>query len=182
METGRFRFFADREDLTIWLSQIQSANHIYCVPTFSIDKSIVYKDLTELHDLGINTTGHTIERQFMIFPEELICIRTAHSVNDNGIIKTKWDVSFRNNSGCILFQPGGIYQDKAVFCTEISTMCYDDPTSKKLFNCFKNAAARYSVKTVNGAFIGKSVYKNKNIYRFCTINYNSPSEYDLIVE
>ncbi len=61
-------------------------------------------------------------------------------------------------------------------------MHYDNAAAKKLFDGLKKIVGRQSVKTVNGCFICKGAYEDKETYRFCTINIKSPEEYDLKVE
>ena len=75
-----------------------------------------------------------------------------------------------------------MYQEEAIFPTEIATMHYDNETAKELFDGLKKIVHRQSVKTVNGCFICKRAYKDKETYRFCTIDIKSPEEYDLKVE
>ena len=61
-------------------------------------------------------------------------------------------------------------------------MHYDNAAAKTLFDGLKIIVRRQSVKTVNGCFICKGAYEDKETYRFCTINIKSPEEYDLKVE
>lgn len=76
----------------------------------------------------------------------------------------------------------GVYREEAIFPTETATMHYDNAAAKKLFDGLKKIVRRQSVKTVNGCFICKGAYEDKETYRFCTINIKSPEEYDLKVE
>ena len=58
----------------------------------------------------------------------------------------------------------------------------ENETAKKLYDGLKRIVRRQSVKTVNGYFICKKAYENRESYRFCTIDIKSPEEYDLKVE
>ena len=79
-------------------------------------------------------------------------------------------------------QPGGVYQDNVIFPTTISTMCYDNSVSKKLYDKIKRLASKNAAKVVNGWYIGYSAYEQRNSFRFCPVNVHAPLEYDLKVE
>lgn len=65
--------------------------------------------------------------------------------------------------------------------TTVSTIWYDDESSRELFNNLKSIMKRYSVSTVNGYMILNKAYDNKEKLRFVTINVQSPGENDLKV-
>lgn len=184
MQTRSFHAFFDKSDLIRFLTELQRVQKVYYVPTYSDSNSEMFEDLVLLSWLGINTTGDntTGTRQFLIFPSDVRCARKIIDSHENNQIHTRWMASFDGNSSCVMIQPGGVYQDNVIFPTIISTMCYDDPVSKKLYDKIKRSAAKNSDKTVNGWYIGYSAYEHRNSFRFCPINVHAPLEYDLKVE
>ena len=183
MQTRRFHAFFDKNDLIRFLTELQRVQKVYYVPTYSVIDSELFDDLVSFSCLGINTTGNTTEtRQFLIFPSDVKCVRKTIDLNKNNEIKTSWMASFDGNSSCVLIQPGGVYNDNAIFPTIISTMCYDNSVSKKLYDKIKRLAGKNSAKALNGWYIGYSAYEQRKCFRFCPVSINAPLEYDLKVE
>lgn len=184
MQTRRFHAFFDKSDLIRFLTELQRVQKIYYVPTYSDSNSEMFDDLVSLSWLGINTTGDntTRTRRFLIFPSDVRCARKIIDSHENNEIHTRWMASFDDNSSCVMIQPSGVFQDNVIFPTIISTMCYDDSVSKKLYDKIKRLAAKNSAKSVNGWYIGYSAYEQKSSFRFCPINVRAPLEYDLKVE
>ena len=74
---------------------------------------------------------------------------------------------------------GGVYEDKALFPTEISTIWYEKTESKELYTMLKKSCKKYTACTQHGYLIGKNALLCKEKYRFCTISIDSPQIYDL---
>ena len=86
------------------------------------------------------------------------------------------------NSVSVIVALGGIYHGEAIFPTEISTIWYENSESKMLYSELKKICRRHSQCPVEGYMIGKNAFCGKRQYRFCTINIDSPEDYELRIE
>ncbi len=183
MKVRRFRFYAKREDLQVILEEFQNKFDVYYVPTYSDEGPVFFKDAAGLPDLGTNFFGsHQGNKQILAFLGTTACSWKEYrwSGHEKGGI--------RHTSLCdenierVDIDLNGVYREEAIFPTGIATMHYDNEVAKGMFGGLKKIVRRQSVKTVNGCFICEGAYKDKEKYRFCTINIKSPEEYDLKVE
>ncbi|MCM1540918.1 MAG: hypothetical protein NC121_06605 [Blautia sp.] len=184
MKTRRFRFYAEKEDLQTVFQEYQSKLKIYYVPAYSDTGEISYGSIMDMENLGVNFRGsHNGNMQMFIFPEEIECLWKAYQYNgENKQYKTRYSTLMAENTACILIDFNGIYQENTIFPTEISTVHYDDSTSKMLYDELKKIVRKQSAKTVNGAYICPKAYEHREKYRFCTMDMKSPPEHDLKVE
>ena len=83
------------------------------------------------------------------------------------------------NKETIIIDIGGIYENQALFPTEISTIWYENETSKHLYTLLKKSCKKFTHCIQNGYLIGEGAYSKRESYRFCTISIDSPSSYDL---
>ena len=179
----RFRFYAKREDLQAILEEFQSKFDVYYVPTYSDEGPVFFKDAVGLPDLGTNFFGsHKGNKQILAFSGTIACSWKEYRWRDHEKGGIRYTSLCDENIERIDIDLNGVYQEKAIFPTEIATLHYDNAAAKKLFDGLKIIVRRQSVKTVNGCFICKGAYEDKEIYRFCTIDIKSPEEYDLKVE
>ena len=183
MKVRRFRFYAKREDLQAILEEFQSKFDVYYVPTYSDEGPVFFKDAVGLPDLGTNFFGsHKGNKQILAFSGTIACSWKEYRWRDHEKGGIRYTSLCDENIERIDIDLNGVYQEKAIFPTEIATLHYDNAAVKKLFDGLKIIVRRQSVKTVNGCFICKGAYEDKEIYRFCTIDIKSPEEYDLKVE
>ncbi len=183
MKIRRFRVYAEREDLQDILKEFQSMFDVYYVPTYSDAGPVSFQDAASLADLGINFYGsHIGNKQVLAFFKTTTCFWREYKWSDHEKSGIRHTSLCDTNIERIEIDLNGVYQGKAIFPTEISTMYYDNETAKKLYGGLKKIVRRQSVKTVNGYFIGAKAYENRVNYRFCTIDIKSPEEYDLKVE
>lgn len=176
-----FRIFATKKDLINIFLSLQHDFEIYYVPTYSDKQDIQIKDILSIPNFGINTSGKKIgNNQYLIFYQRSICHWRTIKVKD--IIKEKYSALIDENIENIIIDVGGLYNDSIVFPTEISTIHYENELSKKLFNDLKRVVRKNTSVTKSGYIICHNAYKQRNQYRFCTINAQSPKEYDLKVE
>ena len=183
MKVRRFRFYAKREDLQAILEEFQSKLDVYYVPTYSDEGPVFFKDAASLPDLGTNFFGsHQGNKQILAFSGTTACSWKEYRWRDHEKEGIRYTSLCDENIERIDIDLNGVYREEAIFPTEIATMHYDNETAKELFDALKKIVRRQSVKTVNGCFICKRAYKDKETYRFCTINIKSPEEYDLKVE
>ena len=83
------------------------------------------------------------------------------------------------NPASIVVDIGGVYQDTALFPTEVSTIWWEDPASKELYQALRRVCRRECPKSGNGYLIGREAWRQRERWRFCPINFSSPAEYDL---
>ena len=183
MKVRRFRFYAKREDLQTILEEFQNKFDVYYVPTHSDEGPVFFKDAAHLPDLGTNFFGsHQGNKQILAFSGTTACSWKEYRWKDHEKEGIRYTSLCDENIERIDIDLNGVYQEEAIFPTEIATMHYDNETAKELFDGLKKIVRRQSIKTVNGSFICKEAYKDKKTYRFCTIDIKSPEEYDLKVE
>lgn len=183
MKTRRFRVYAEKEDLQNVFREFQNSLDVYYVPTYSDRGAVSFNDVTVLNDLGVNFRGsHNGNNQILAFLKTTECLWRQIKWSCDGQSGVRYSALCDGNIKQINIDLNGVYKEKAIFPTEVSTMHYDDETSKKLYNELKKIFRRHSVKTVNGYYICSKAYENREKYRFCTINTGSPAEYDLTVD
>lgn len=183
MKSRSFRVFAEKEDLLNIFNEFQSKLEVYYVPTYSDAGKTSYKSIMDLENLGINFYGsHNGNKQMLILPKGNECLWKAYQCkgNNNQYI-TRYTTLGIGNTSYICVDFNGIYQENSIFPTEINTLYYDDNSSKTLYDELKRIIGKQAVVIKNGYYICPKAYENKEKYRFCTININSPNGYDLSV-
>lgn len=183
MKIRRFRVYAEKEDLQNVFKEFQDSIDVYYVQTYSDEGAVSFNDVTELKDLGVNFRGsHIGNMQILAFPETTRCFWRKIEWSSGGQSGIRYSSLCDGNVKHINIDLNGVYKENAIFPTEISTMHYDDETSKMLYNELKKIFRRHSARTVNGYYICSKAYENRENYRFCTIGIGSPAGYDLKVE
>lgn len=184
MKTRRFRAYAEQEDLQIIFQDFQEESDIYYVPAYSDAGSVSYNSIMDIDNLGVNLHGsHQGNMQILIFPKNIECLwRMYQCQGCSGQVITRYSALDAGNSTFIFADYNGVYRENTIFPTEFSTMNYENATVKRLYDELKKAFRKQAVKTVNGYYICPKAYEHKEQYRFCTINIQSPPEYDLIVK
>lgn len=184
MKKRTFRAYAEKDDLQAVFEDFQSKLQIYYVPTYSDVGKISYNSIMDIENLGINFHGsHIGNMQMLILPKSTECLWRIYQYKErNGQRKTRYSTLEAENSAWIGVDLNGIYQENAIFPTEIGTIHYDDESAKRLYDVLKKIFRKQAVKTINGAYICPKAYEHRKNYRFCTIDIKSPPEYDLKVE
>ena len=178
-----FRAFATKEDLYSVFVQFQKIAKVYYVPIYSDIGSIQINDITKIETLGINRFGsHIGNNQFLVFHEHQKCVWRQYQYKSEKGLKTRYSSHCDENQEYIDIDLGGLYQSATLFPTTISTIHYDVEASKKLYNSIRKIFRKLSVKLLNGYFICPNAYEQRADFRFCTIDIQSPVEYDLNVE
>lgn len=175
MITRSFRMFATKEDLISILYDFQQNNNIHYFKCGRMDDLVEISDITKEPHFGINIRGNHINNQW------LVCL------NDTSPIKRKNKFCVDNiffidqelNKTSIIIDIGGLYENQALFPTEISTIWYENENSKHLYTILKKSCKKFTHCKQNGYLIGKDAYSKREYYRFCTISIDSPSTYDL---
>ncbi len=182
--TRRCRVFAEKADLEHIFRKYQETLDVYYVPTYSDIGAVEIHDITSIPDLGVNYHGrHIGNHPFRILLKTTNCAWQAYQYRiDKETVKTRYTTLTDDNTGVIDIDLGGVYRETALFPTEIGTINYDNEQAKKLYDTLKKVVRKESVCTVNGYYICRKAYENRNRYRFCTIDIQSPPDYDLKVE
>lgn len=178
-----FRAFGEKEDLLAIFSEFQRRFEIYYAPAYSDAGPTVYDSITEFKNLGVNRHGsHIGAMQTLIFPKKTECLWRTYLYRDSGgREQTRYSSLDAGNTAWICVDFNGVYQERAIFPTEISTIHYDDASAKALYNGLRQTFRRQSAQVVNGIYICPRAYEHRAGYRFCTIDIKSPPEYDLTV-
>lgn len=182
METRRFRAFAHKEDLQVIFKSFQSRLDVYYVPAYSDIGEIFLDDITTIENLGINFYGsHFGNMQMLVLLRQTECLWRSYQCGGEKEQRTQYSTLNAGNVECISLELNGVYQENAIFPTEISTMYYDNEIGKRLFDELRRIFRKQAVKTVRGYYICPKAYEYKEKYRFCTIDIKSPPAYDLQV-
>jgi len=174
-----FRAFAEREDLQSIFVQFENAVNVYYVPTYSDTGKAEIDNIEKSESFGINESGSQLGEQFLAFLKGQKCIWREYQCKDGTGLKTRYTALSDGNEECINISLGGIYKGNNLLPTTISSMHYENETSKKLFDELKKTIRKMSVKTIDGYYICPCAYIKRDNYRFCKIDFKSPKEYDL---
>lgn len=179
MLSRSFRIFATKEDLIGIFLDFQHNIKIHYFKCGRIYDLIKAADITKDTLFGINTNGNHPNNRWLVCHSDMIPLKRINNMClDNNIFFLDQEL----NESSIVINIGGIYEDKALFPTEISTMWYENTESKELYTMLKKSCKKYVACTKNGYLIGKDAYLYKNQYRFCTIGIDSSQIYDLKFE
>ena len=182
MKKRSFRAFALKEDLQAIFKNFQSGLDVYYVPTYSDVGEISFDDITIIENLGINFYGrHSGNMQMLVLLKTKECLWRLYQYKEENEQHIRYSTLNAGNIDCISIDLNGLYQDNAIFPTEVSTMYYDNEVGKQLFDEMRRIVRKQAVKTVHGYYICPKAYEQKEKYRFCTIDIKSPPEYDLQV-
>lgn len=179
-----FRGFAEKEDLQSIFQEFEDTLDVYYAPTYSDAGEQTYDSVTALPNLGLNFNGCHLGQIFLLaFEKSTPCLwRSFLCQPEPGQQFTRWSCTATGNTACLWVNLNGIHSAGAIFPTEISTMYYEDPGSKKLYLALKKIFRRQAVKVLQGNYIFPRAYEDREKYRFCPMDLASPSKYDIIVE
>ena len=174
MAARSFRLFAAPEDLKRIFSTFQAERDVryYLCGRGTVLRGV--EDVTEEAGFGVNRRGSHINCQWLVCPAE----RPPRKRWVSGVA----DVFFLDqgeNPASIVVDIGGVYQDTALFPTEVSTIWWEDPASKELYQALRRVCRRECPNSGNGYLIGREAWRQRERWRFFPINFSSPAEYDL---
>lgn len=179
MLSRSFRIFATKEDLIRIFLDFQHNIKIHYFKCGRIYDLIETANITNGAFLCISTKGNHTNNRWLVCHKDVIPLKRKNNMcQDNSIFFLDQEL----NESSVVINIGGIYEDKALFPTEISTIWYENIESKELYTMLKKSCEKYVACTKNGYLIGKDAYLYKNQYRFCTIGIDSPQIYDLQFE
>lgn len=179
MASRSFRIFATKEDLLAIFLEFQSNMKVHYFECGQSNKLTEAQDITKEEFFRINIHGKHLGNQWLVCPEHVIPQKRKNDMLQDENI---FFIDQMLNSSSVIVDIGGIYHEEAIFPTEISTIWYENSESKMLYSELKKICRRHSQCTVEGYMIGKNAFCGKGQYRFCTINIDSPEDYDLRIE
>ena len=182
MTRRSFRAFATKNDLLSIFIQFESVMDVYYVPPYSDTGMVEIDHIAKIELLGINKSSSHLGEQFLAFERDTKCIWREYQWKSTTGLKTRYSTLCDENEGRVDISLGGIDDSDNLFPTTISTMHYDNESSKKMYGEIKKIIRKCSAITVNGYFVCLNAYEKRKDFRFCTIDVKSPKEYDLVVQ
>ena len=176
MATKSFRIFATKEDLFSIFFDFQQNVKIHYFKCGRMYDLVEISDITKDTLFGINIKGNHTNNQWLICHNDTIPLKRK---NNMCLDKFIFFLDQELNESSVVINIGGVYEDNALFPTEISTIWYEDAESQELYTMLKKSCEKYTTCTQNGYLIGKNALLCKEKYRFCTISIDSPQIYDL---
>ena len=169
MSSRSFRVFGTKKDLENIFREFQKNNMIKYYRCGKSDSNKI-TDITKIDNFGISLSGRHIGKQYLVIKDdETVQLDKYKHINQ------------KLNETSIVIDLGGLYDENTILPTTVSTIWYDDESSKRVYNNLKSIMKRYAVSIVNGYMILKNAYDKKEQLRFATISVQSPGEYDLKV-
>ena len=159
MTTRSFRIFATKEDLISIFNDFQHNNEIQYFKCGRMDDLIQISDITTEPHFGINIRGNHINNQWLVCLSNTTLIKRMNKFCTDNIFFIDQEL----NKASIIIDIGGLYQNKALFPTEISTIWYENENSKHLYTMLKKSCKKHIHCTQNGYLIGKDAYFKKRI-------------------
>lgn len=175
MTTRSFRVFATKEDLISIFNDFQQNNEIQYFKCGRMDDLIEISNITKEPHFGINLRGNHINNQWLVCLSGTIPIKRKNKF----CLDNTFFLDQELNKETIIIDIGGIYENQALFPTEISTIWYENETSKHLYTLLKKSCKKFTYCTQNGYLIGEGAYSKREYYSFCIISIDSPPIYDL---
>lgn len=176
--------YAEAEDLKSIFRKFEHHFDVFYVPTYSDSGEIYYHTVVDMEKLGISKNGsHIGNCQMLVFLKSAKCMWRSYRYKDeNGQFRTRYSTLGAGNLGYVEVNLNGVYQKNCILPSRISVMGYENTSAKNLFDGIKKIIRKQSRKKVQSYFIGLCAYEHRDMYRFCTIDAESPREYDLIVD
>lgn len=167
MISRSFRVFGTKKDLENIFNEFQKNNIVNYYRCGKSDSNKI-TDITKTDNFGFSLSGSHIGNQYLVIKSDKI-VRLDNYKHINQ----------KSNETSIVIDLGGLYAENIILPTTVSTIWYENESSKKIYNNLKSIIKRYSVSIVNGYMILKNAYDKKEQLRFVTISVQSAKEYDL---
>ena len=167
MVSRSFRVFGTKKDLDNIFNEFQKNNIVNYYRCGKSDSNKI-TDITKTDNFGFSLSGSHIGNQYLVIKGDKI-VRLDNYKH----------IYQKLNETSIVIDLGGLYAENIILPTTVSTIWYENESSKKIYNNLKSIIKRYSVSIVNGYMILKNAYDKKEQLRFVTISVQSPKEYDL---
>ncbi len=168
MISRSLRVFGTKKDLENIFNEFQENNIVNYYRCGKSDSNNKITDITKTDNFGFSLSGSHIGNQYLVIKgDEIVQLDNYKHINQ------------KLNETSIVIDLGGLYAENIILPTTLSTIWYDNESSKKIYNNLRSIIKRYSVNIVNGYMILKNAYDKKEQLRFVTISVQSPKEYDL---
>lgn len=146
MATKSFRIFATKEDLFSIFFDFQQNVKIHYFKCGRMYDLVEISDITKDTLFGINQKGNLLNSQWLVCYNDTIPLKRKNNMClDNNIFFLDQEV----NESSAVINIGGVYEDKALFPTEISTIWYEKTESKELYTMLKKSCKKYTACTHN---------------------------------
>ncbi|HJC49266.1 MAG TPA: hypothetical protein H9754_01575 [Candidatus Anaerostipes avistercoris] len=159
--------FGTKKDLENIFNEFQKSNIVNYYRCGKSDSNKI-TDITKTDNFGVPLSGSHIGNQYLLIKgDKIVRLDNYKHINQ------------KLNGTSIVIDLGGLYAENTILPTTISTIWYDNESSKKIYNNLKSIVKKYSVSIVNGYMVLKNAYDKKEQLRFVTISVQGPKEYDL---
>lgn len=175
MTARSFRVFATKEDLVSIFNDFQQNNEIQYFKCGHMDNLVEISDITKEPHFGINIRGNHIHNQWLVCLSNTTPLKRKNKFCLDNI----FFINQEFNKASIVIDIGGLYENQALFPTEISTIWYENEISKDLYTMMKKSCKKYTHSRHNGYLIANDAYSKREYCRFCIISIDSPPSYDL---
>lgn len=177
MTARSFRAFAAPEDLKRIFSAFQGEREVCYYPCGRGTVLRGVRDITEEAGFGVNRRGSHINFRWLVCPAE----RPPRKQWVHGV-KGAFFLDQMENPASIVVDIGGVYQDMALFPTEVSTIWWENSAARDLYQALRRACRGECPGSREGCLIGRDTCRQWERWRFCPINFSSPAGYDLKIE
>ena len=133
MTTKSFRIFVTKEDLISIFYDFQQNNNIHYFKCGLMEDLVEISDITKEPHFGINIRGNHINNQWVVCLSDTSPIKRKNKFRVDNIFFIDQEL----NKASVIIDIGGLYENQALFPTEISTIWYENETSKHLYTMLK---------------------------------------------
>ena len=140
MTTRSFRIFATKEDLISIFNDFQQNNEIQYFKCGRNDNLIKTSNITKETHFGLNIKGNHINNQWLVCLSNTTPLKRKNKFYLDNIFFIDQEL----NKASIVIDIGGLYENQALFPTEISTICYEIETSKHLYTMLKKSCKKFT--------------------------------------
>ena len=162
MISRSFRVFGTKKDLENIFNEFQKNNIVNYYRCGKSDSNKI-TDITKTDNFGFSLNGSHIGNQYLVIKSDKI-VRLDNYKHINQ----------KSNETSIVIDLGGLYAENTILPTTVSTIWYDNESSKKIYNNLKSIIKKYSVSMVNGYMILKNVYDKKRAIKICDYKCSKP--------
>lgn len=180
MATKIVHFYATKEDLLPVLKSIEEQSQIKYVLTGLLESADLqtYQTAADIPSLGIAKHENAIAcAAYLVADREKNIVSHKRPQNAGGV---RYEVSQMGNPQTITFQPGGLFDGKALLYGRIGTIS-DAPESLALFRFFATVLRKH-FKKADIYYVGSKAYELWKSGTRLTQAVQSPPEFDLVCE
>lgn len=182
MSGKQTHFFATKEDLTMWIQNIESLRNLQYAKSglFDDPDPVVYGSFLDFEGLGINARGQatTGDISFIVLDKTTsVGVKTVPQVDGS----KKYAIDVRANPASIDFSPSGFYDDNTLIAGNISTISTDSE-SIEIYSLFRKILLKNSTQVGYARVCTDALKFMTGGGRMVTMGIDSPPGYDLRFE